>query len=109
MKFYSILVVTLSASNYASADIDGISMLRGILPHLKKMKDDGVVNLLVADDTEDGVISVDKKTDVFSGLDLEGCSPQGCNVNRDCSNAGEYDTCKYSCNCGSGYEGCCHN
>jgi len=57
MKFYSILVVTLGAANYATAD-DGINMLRGMLPNLKKMKDDaGVVDVL-ADDKEEGALSL---------------------------------------------------
>jgi len=77
MKFYSILVVTLGAANYATADNDGINMLRGMLPHLKKMKDDaGVVDVLancehhcrVCGSCEEGLSIVDKTSEVFSGL-----------------------------------------
>jgi len=59
MKFHSILVVTLmGVSKYATAD-DNINMLRGILPHLKKMKDD-VVNVLADDKDEGGIAIVDR-------------------------------------------------
>ena len=103
MKFYSILIVTLGASNYVVAD-DNINMLRGILPHLKKMKDDGeVVNVLADDKYEEGVASVDK-ADVFS---LEGvCTPQSCTRTSDCPSG---YTCNHqctSCNPPSDH-GCC--
>ena len=62
MKFYSILIVTLGASNYVAAADDNINMLRGILPHLKKMKDDGEVVNVLADDKENEFASVDKNT-----------------------------------------------
>ena len=98
MKFFvfTLNIALIASSNYAAADNDndvnndgGINMLRGVLPHLKKMKDNNVINV----QANDG----DKKQSPI-GFHLE------CNKNSRCSEDSE---CQQGWVCIEQYNRCC--
>lgn len=98
MKFFvfTLNIALIASSNYAAADNDndgnndgGINMLRGVLPHLKKMKDNNV-NVQANDGDK-------KQTPI--GFHLK------CNKNSQCSEDSE---CHRGWVCIEQYNRCCH-